>query len=179
MLRPLATIVAAILLSRPELAPEEASRWAAVVRSEAQARGFDPLSLVALVHTESGWNPAAVSPSAEDYGLGQVRARFVGACKHDADPLNDPSAECRAVKESLLDPEQNLRVVAQLITDNRKLCLEQTKSAALPRWLASYQGLNFPKQRRWCVPGEKTWKVVRYRELLLREAQKPKPPAKR
>ena len=69
--------------------------------------------------------------------------------------------------------------MAQLVTDNGKLGREKSKSAALPRWLASYQGLNFPKQKRWCVPGEKTWKVVKYRELLLREAQKPKPPAKR
>ncbi len=179
MLRPIATIVAAVLLSRPELAPDEAARWAAIVQAEAKARGFDPLSMVALVHSESGWHPGVVSPSAEDYGLGQVRARFVGACKKDADPVHSPSPACRAVKESLLDPEQNLRVVAQLITDNRKLCLEKAKSAALPRWLASYQGLNFPKQKRWCVPAEKTWKVVKYRELLLKEAQKPKPPAKR
>ncbi|MBI3200430.1 MAG: transglycosylase SLT domain-containing protein [Myxococcales bacterium] len=179
MLRPIATIVAAVLLSRPELAPDEAARWAAIVQAEAKARGFDPLSMVALVHSESGWHPGVVSPSAEDYGLGQVRARFVGACKKDADPVHSPSPECRAVKESLLDPEQNLRVVAQLITDNRKLCLEKAKSSALPRWLASYQGLNFPKQKRWCVPAEKTWKVVKYRELLLKEAQKPKPPAKR
>lgn len=179
MLRPLAIIVSAILLSRPELAREEAERLAKVVQEEAKARSFDPLTMVAIVHAESGWQPATVSPNGEDYGLGQIRARFVGACKSDPDPLNAPSEACRAVKESLLDAEANLRTMAQLISENRKLCLAKTKSAALPRWLASYQGLNFPKQKRWCVPGEKTWRVIKYRDFLLREAGKPKPPAKR
>jgi hypothetical protein len=179
MFRPLAIIVSAILLSRPELAPEEAERFAKVVQSEAKDRGFDPLTAVAIVHSESGWHPGTVSSNGEDYGLGQIRARYVGACKGDTDPLSNPSAECRAVKESLLDAESNLHTMAQLISDNRKLCLEKTKSAALPRWLASYQGLNFPKQKRWCVPGEKTWQVIKYRDWLLREAGKRKPPAKR
>ena len=92
---------------------------------------------------------------------------------------SNPSAECQAVKDSLLDAETNLRMVAQLITDNQKLCLAKTKSAALPRWLASYQGLNFPKQKRWCVPGDKTWRVIKYRDILLSESRKPKAPAKR
>jgi len=179
MLRPLAVIASAILLSRPDLARDDAERFAKVVREEAKARGFDPLTMVAIVHSESGWHPGTVSPNREDYGLGQIRARFIGACKGDSDPLDAPSAECRAVKESLLDAETNLRAMAQLITDHRKICLEKAKSAALPRWLASYQGLNFPKQKRWCVPNEKTWRVIKYRDFLLREAGKPKPPAKR
>ncbi len=179
MLRPLAIIVSAILLSRPELARDEAERFAKIVQDEAKTRGFDPLTMVAIVHSESGWHPDVIAPNREDYGLGQIRARFVGACKNDADPRDDPSPECRAVKQSLLDAETNLRTMGQLISDNRKLCLDKAKSAALPRGLASYQGLNFPKQKRWCVPGEKTWRVIKSRERLLREAGKPTPPAKR
>lgn len=174
MFRPLAIIVSAILLSRPELAREEAEVFAKVVQAEAKTRGFDPLTMVAIVHNESGWRPETVSSNGEDYGLGQIRARFVGACKNDSDPLGSPSEACQAVKRSLLEAESNLRVMAQLITDNRKLCLEKAKSQALPRWLASYQGLNFPKQKRWCVPGDKTWKVIKYRDFLLREAGKKK-----
>ena len=49
MIRPLATIVAAILFSRPELAHDEAARYAKIVHEEAKARRFDPLTLVALV----------------------------------------------------------------------------------------------------------------------------------
>lgn len=166
MLRPLATIVAAILLTRPDMPQEQAERYASIVREEARTRNFDPLTAVAIVHFESGWNPAVVSDNGEDYGLGQVRARFIGACKDDADPLNAPSPECKAVKQSLLDAETNLHTMARLISENKKLCLARAKSAALPRWLASYQGLNFPKQHKWCAPGEKTWKVVKYRSFL-------------
>jgi hypothetical protein len=173
MLRPVATIVSAILLSRPAMDPEQAEHFAKVLQTEAKEHGFDPLTVVAMVHFESGWNPAVVSQNGEDYGLGQVRARFIGACRDDTDPLTSPSAECQAVKRSLLEAETNLRTVAQIITDSRKLCLEKTGSAALPRWLASYQGLNFPSKRRWCQPGEKTWRVIKYRNWLLSKVVKP------
>ena len=178
MLRPLAMIVAAILLTRPEMPKEQAEGFARVLRDEARARNFDPLTAVAMVHFESGWHPEVVSANGEDYGLGQVRARFIGACKDDADPLDAPSPECKAVKQSLLDAETNLRAMAQLISDNKKLCLARVKSAALPRWLASYQGLNFPKQKKWCAPGDKTWKVVQYRSYLERTLTAKKPAVK-
>jgi hypothetical protein len=179
VIRPLAIIASAILLSRPELAREQAERYAKVVQEEAKARGFDPLTMVAIVHTESGWHPEVVSQNGEDYGLGQIRARYVGACKSDPDPRDAPGPACRAAKESLLEAETNLRLMAQLITDHRKLCREKARSAALPRWLASYQGLNFPKQNRWCVPGAKTWSVIKYHAKLVREAGKQKPPPPR
>ena len=178
MLRPLAMIVAAILLTRPEMRQEHAERFASVLRDEAKARNFDPLTAVAIVHFESGWNPGVVSENGEDYGLGQVRARFIGACEDDADPLNSPSPECKAVKQSLLDAETNLHTMSMLISENKKLCLARVKSAALPRWLASYQGLNFPKQKKWCAPGEKTWKVVKCRSYLERTLTARKPAAK-
>jgi len=177
VLRPLATIVTAILLSRPEMPREEAERYARVVQEEAKTRDFDPLTAVAIIHFESGWVPSVVSADGEDYGLGQIRARYVGACRNDDDPLSAPSAECQQVKQSLLDAESNLRTMGQVISENKKLCFTKTHSNQLSRWLASYQGLNFPKQRRWCVPGEKTWRVVRYRDFLLRETAK-RPTAK-
>jgi hypothetical protein len=186
MLRSLAIIVAAISLSRPGIDQDQAQRYAKVLQEEGRARHFDPLTAVAIVHFESGWHPEVISDNGEDYGLGQIRARYVGACRKDSDPKDSPSEECRALKQSLLDAETNLRTMAQLITNNRKLCLEKTKSAALPRWLASYQGLNFPKQGKWCQPGDKTRQVIRYRQWLINElskskgqaAKNPKAPAK-
>ena len=177
MVRSIALIVAAITLSRPDVEPEAAERYAKVLQEEGKKRGFDPLTAVALVHFESGWRPDVISPNREDYGLGQVRARHLGVCRKDSDPRDNPSAECKALKESLLDAETNLRAMSQIISDSRKLCLEKTKSAALPRWLASYQGLNFPKQGKWCQPREKTWRVIRYRSWLIQELAKKKPPA--
>lgn len=172
MLRPLAVVVAGILLSRPDLPPEQAERLGRVLQREAQEHDFDPLTGIAMIHFESGWRADAISPNGEDYGLGQIRARFIGACRQDRDPLHGPSAECQAVKSSLLDPEKNLEVMAELISNSRALCRKKAGSVALSRWLAAYQGLNFPKQRRWCQPGPKTWRVIQYRGWLLRELPK-------
>jgi len=176
MVRPVWLVVAAILLSRPELPREEAERYARVLVEEATARDFDPFTGVAIIHHESGWYPDAISRSGEDYGLGQIRARYVGACRHDRDPVRAPSAACRAEQARLLDGEQNIRQMAELITRNRELCQEKVGSAAFPRWLASYQGRNYPRQGRWCQPGKATHEVIAYRRWLIDELAHAKPP---
>jgi hypothetical protein len=167
MLRPIAVIVSAILMSRPGMPVADAERYARVLQAEAKEHGFDPFTGVAIIHFESGWQPQAISANREDYGLGQIRARYVGACKNDEDPLGNPSEECRKVKQALLDAETNIRTMAELITNNRKLCTQKTGTAYFHQWLASYQGLNFPKQKRWCSPKKKTWQVIEYRKKLI------------
>jgi hypothetical protein len=107
--------------------------------------------------------------------LAQIRARYIGACRDDADPVTRPSAKCRAVKRALLDPENNIRTMSTLIANNRKLCKQKTGSAQFHQWLASYQGLNFPKQNRWCVPKRKTWDVIAYQKKLVRELTRKRP----
>lgn len=170
MVRPLAVLLAAILMSRPELAREDATRWAEVLREEARDRDFDPLTIVSLVHHESGWHPERVSRSGEDFGLGQIRARYLPGCRRDSDPVRRPTEACRRVQESLLDPVENLREISRLVGLHRELCRRKAGSASVERWLASYQGRNYPKQKRWCVPGERTREILRYRAKLIREA---------
>lgn len=170
MLRPVAVIVAAILMSRPELPREDATRWAEVLRDEARARDFDPLTVVSLVHHESGWHPTRISPSGEDFGLGQIRARYLEPCRKDEDPVRRPSEACKRLQETLLEPEANLRTIARLVLLHRGICRKKAGSAAVDRWLASYQGRNYPRKKRWCVPGERTRKILEYRAKLIREA---------
>lgn len=170
MVRALAVIVAAIRLSRPDLTERDVTPWAETLREVARGADFDPLSAVAIVHVESGWHPEVVSANGEDFGLGQIRARYVGACRDDEDPRDHPSEACAEQKRALLDPIANLRQVGVAIQTARKLCRERARTTAFPRWVAAYQGRNYPKQNRWCVPGDKTWTVVRHRERLLREA---------
>ncbi len=167
MFRALKLIVTAILMSRPGMPAAEATRYARVLQDEGVKRAFDPLTAVAIVHFETRWRPGLVSPDGEDYGLGQIRARFVGACRSDDDPLGHPSDACRAAKASLLAGETNLRRMAVIITANRELCKEKTGRDDLPRWLAGYEGLNFPGRDRWCAPIDKTWQVVEYRKKLV------------
>jgi hypothetical protein len=145
----------------------EATRYARVLSEEAVKRAFDPLTGVAIIHFETRWRPGLVSPDGEDYGLGQIRGRFLSACRGDADPVGDPSEGCKAAKATLLVGETNIRRMAAIITANRGLCKEKTGNADLPRWLAGYEGLSSPARDRWCAPGPKTWRVVAYRQQLV------------
>ncbi len=168
MVRPVAIIVAAIMLSRPQMPREEAVEFAKVLNAVAKEHNFDPLTGVAIVHYESGWRPEVVSPNGEDHGLGQIRARYIGACRKDEDPVNAPSEACKAVKKSLLEAETNLQTMGQLITNNRKLCKKKTGTAWFPQWLASYQGKNHPKRNHWCKADKATHRVIRYRLHLIK-----------
>ena len=67
MIRPLAVIVSAILLSRPTMPVTEAARYARVLNEEAQKHAFDPLTAVAIVHFESRWQPGRISPDGEGW----------------------------------------------------------------------------------------------------------------
>jgi len=180
MIRSVALLVSAIAVSRPGISTREATVYAHVLNEVGAARGFDPLTAVAIIHFETRWQPTQVSPDGEDYGLGQVRARYVGACRSDADPLNAPSEACMAVKRSLLDGTTNIRRMGEIIAANRQLCLKKTGSAAPARWLAGYQGRNFPSSHKWCQPDEKAWRVLAYSRELLASLSKGKarPPAK-
>jgi hypothetical protein len=167
--RSLATIVLAIRFGHPDVSEEEATRYATALQMEAQQNDFDPLTGVAIIHRESRFHPRAISRDGEDYGLAQIRARFIGACKKDKEPKRSPSAECRAVKERLLDPEENIRVMGQFITKHRKLCKQKVGHASLLGWLASYQGSNSIKLNRWCTPSDGAYTVIKYRDRLMRE----------
>jgi Transglycosylase SLT domain len=169
VLRSIATIAVAIRFGHPDVSEEDATRYAVALQAEAERNQFDPLTGVAIIHRESRFHAGAVSRDGEDYGLAQVRARYVGACKNDRDPRRRPSAACQAVKLALLDPVENIRVMSELIAGHRKLCRQKVGSASLQGWLASYQGSNSAKNNRWCSPSEGALTVVKYRDRLARE----------
>jgi hypothetical protein len=174
--RPIQIIVNAILLSRPTMPIAEANRYAHVLQDEAVKYSYDPLTAVSIIHFESRWYPGAVSRDGEDFGLGQVRARWYGACRKDADPVHAPSPGCQGTKASLLNGENNLRRMSVIIAANRELCKEKAGKANLPQWLAGYEGYNIPSRDRWCAPGSKTWQVVEYRKQLIAQLAPPPPP---
>lgn len=172
MFRSIAAIALAIRSIAPNVSEEDANRYAAALQVEAERHDFDPLTGVAIIHHESRFTPRAISPDKEDFGLGQIRARHFGACKKDRDPKLRPSAGCRAVKERLLEPEENIRVMAELITSHRKICKQKVGNVRFQSWLASYQGRNSIKENRWCVPADGTFKVIRLRDRLAREVER-------
>lgn len=172
MLRSLHVIVAAIQLSQPRVSSDDAERFATALREQAKRHDFDPFTGVAVIFHESSFNPKAVSKNGEDYGLAQIRARYIGGCKDSPNPVESPSAACVAQKQRLLQPEENIRIMAELITRHRDLCQRKVGSTKLPHWLASYQGRNDPRSKRWCKPGKGTWKIVEYRRYLIQELYK-------
>ncbi len=174
MFRPITVIVAALQLARPGISQDESLRYATALQNEAKEHGFDPLTGVALIQRESRWQPGVISPDGEDHGLAQIRARFIGACRSDPDPVHAPSEACKAVKRSLLDGVYNIRVMATLITRNREFCKAKTGTALFDQWLASYEGRNYPGQDRWCQATDATREVIRYRAWLLSKVAEPK-----
>lgn len=175
MIRPIAILVAAMQLSRPGIPKEEAGRYARVLNEVASARGFDPLVAVAIVHFETQWRPALVSADGEDYGLGQVRARYLAACRDDVDPVNAPSEACQRAKEALKDGATNLRRMGSIIEANIDFCKARTGSGKLERWLSGYQGYGDTERGIYCKPGEKTFQVIGYyNELVNKLAPPPK-----
>ena len=169
VLRSIPLIVAAIEMTRPGVSKEEATRYATTLQEVAREHDFDPFSVVAIVHYESAWLPHVVSRNGRYFGLGQIAARYIGACRGDADPIHNPSDGCKQVKVMLVDGEANLRQMGEIITRSRKLCKKKTGTAWFHQWLAAYQGRNYPKKKKWCQPGKQTWRVIEYRKKLIRE----------
>ena len=141
----LAIILAALHLANPQLSKPVQRNLAHAISIEAERAHIDPLLMISVFWHESGVRAGAVSKDGEDYGLGQIRARYIGACRKDADPVNHPSQACLAVKSSLLNPNYNVRTTAQVIAKWRTTCREATGTKALAhRWLSGYAGESRP-----------------------------------
>lgn len=179
VLRAVHLLVAAMRLSRPELGDNEAQIYAASLNQMALRADIDPLLAVAIVHHESHWYPARVSEDGEDYGLGQVRARYLSPCREDEDPLWAPSEACQQAKQTMLVGTINLRRMGAIIEANKLLCKAKIGSDRDPHWLAGYQGLSRPAQNRWCQPGQVTRDVLDYYDGLLQRFALRRPPAPR
>jgi hypothetical protein len=173
LVRTIAVLVAAISMSRPSIPKEEATRYAKILNEIASKNGFDPLLAVAMIHYESHWIPSVASEDGEDFGLGQVRARFIGACKTDEDPLAAPSDACKAVKTNLLVGETNLRAMGGIIAANKKMCADKRGKDKAEYWIAGYQGLSQPERNKYCVPGPTTTRVLDYHKDLLAQLVSP------
>jgi hypothetical protein len=138
----------AILLCNPGRG--QADSYATLLHRESIRHGFDAMTATALICHESRWSSGAASRDGEDYGLGQIRARYIGGCKGDLDPVRNPSDACLRTKGMLLDGESNLRLTADTIMRWKRLCRTKAGSASEKHWLAGYGGLSRPSQGTWC-----------------------------
>jgi hypothetical protein len=145
-----AALSIAILLCNPMLNHGTASSYGRMLDSESISHGFDGMTAASLICHESGWRAGAVSPDGEDYGLGQLRARYIGKCAGDFDPVRAPSPGCVATKAMLLDGATNIRLVADHIMRWKRLCRTRSGSGAAKHWLTGYGGLSRPSLGEWC-----------------------------
>lgn len=149
MVRTVAVVVAALLSLRPSVPAPAAQAWSKTIQKVAADRDIDPFTLLAIFWHESHLHPGVVSPDGEDFGLGQIRARYLKGCRRDMPAAKDMSASCMAVKARLMDPTYNIALVAKVITKKRAACREITgRSAKFHRWLAAYGGVTRSKGHR-------------------------------
>lgn len=143
-------IAAAIALCAPSMPHAQRVQYAKVIVSEAPKARVAPFDIVALVDGESTWNSRVVSSDGEYYGLGQVRVRYLPACKSDLDPIGNPSSACQAAKVRLLEGTNNLRLTVQLAGKWRKICQKQTGRQDQAYWMSGYKGHSNPSRGMVC-----------------------------
>ena len=140
--RSLSQVVRAVHEANPRLHPATARGWAKVIRDEARKRQFDPYTLIAIVHSETNFNPGAINnnpPREYSVGLSQINVLSYRACRPASTNLQ--SEKCRAIIDRLLVGDHNLRTAASLITSARGYCRRRTgKPALFARWLSVFQG---------------------------------------
>ena len=178
--RTLRAVIAGLEVAQPRMTKATRKHYAEIIRKEAIDHSFDPLTLIAIVHFESGFNPGLIHanpPREYSVGLSQINVLAMHrSCREDLS-----SDACGARIAALMDGAYNLKVAAALITANREHCRRRTgKPALFARWLSAFQGYDRrpgvtcnqrrDRRGRWRdlpVPSQ-TARVIRYRRSLLR-----------
>jgi hypothetical protein len=137
-------IAAAIELAAPSLPKAPRLEYAEIIARDATKAGLDPMDIVAIVGHESQFKKGALSKNHEDYGLGQLRARFLPACRFDKHPVKHPSRACRALQKKLLrDGSFNLHLTVRIAATWSEKCRTtsvKTETEAAAIWMAGYAG---------------------------------------
>jgi hypothetical protein len=180
VVRPVALIAAAIQVANPSLSDSTAKRYAEVIRVEAREHDYDPFTGIAIMWHETRVRAGAVGGTGgRCYGLAQICVQAIYPyCRGPG----FESAQCQARRSALLVPEENIRVMSDLITRWRAHCRRKTGLPALfHRWLSGFQGVDaatggtcgMKKGRRgWRdLPKHRiTTRVMEYRKKLIHEA---------
>jgi len=188
-------VAMAIGQSRPSLAYKTRAAWAKLLINTARKYDFDPFTGVAIIHNESRWRPDTVSVDGEDFGFGQVRARYLAGCRSDIPAAKDHSKSCAAIKARLLSPAYGIRSLGGAIAKWRKTCRKVTGKAALfRRWLHGYGGMGKIQNGRPVIlcgmkKSGKKWRdlplrkelrrIINYRKSLIKQARQWRKPPRR
>jgi hypothetical protein len=133
--RSLAAIVAALELAAPKFEP--AAHASEHLRALAIEHQLDPFTIIAVVRSESGWDPAAINRRTGALGLGQIMPSNYAECRQAPE-----SAECTKIKTDLLEWKYNLTETARTMARWRDFCGKKVGSRLAIHWLPGYQGLD-------------------------------------
>lgn len=143
------SIALAIKLSAPHVNDRISQQYAKVIYQQAIKKNISPLLVVAIARHESHWNSTLVSNDLEDYGLMQVRAKFISM----------PSAR-------LLDGSTNIMVGVSLIDSSREFCRNHLdREPEIAEFVSCYQG-SCGSKKKYCKPTNLSIKVVSYAQCL-------------
>lgn len=141
----LTTILLALQLSAPGLNDKITMNYAKVIQKQSIKKNIDPLIIISIIAHESHWNSRAISNDKNDYGLMQVRARFVTISP-----------------ERLLDGSTNIMVGSAFLDSSVKFCTKfLNREPLIEESLSCYQG-SCSSKRKMCKPTKKTKDVVDY-----------------
>lgn len=133
----LRAIIASLLFLHPAMPRERAVDYAKLVRRH-QTPQHDWALLVSLVHYESGWTSRVVNQHG-CVGLGQICVQSLyPECQGN---LLGGKA-CAGRMRRLMDPNENLRVVAQHMRRWQAYCRRKVGRGGLEEVLAGYQGVD-------------------------------------
>jgi hypothetical protein len=148
MIRSILFIKTAIGLVQPTMDDGLKTSYATILQQEAKQRGFDPLTVVAMVENESHWNSRLVGGlNNQCVGLGQHCLHIYDYCRE----TDYRGARCQEKKAWLLNGANNLRATSSAITKWRAYCRKRTgRSALFHRWLYGYQGHGYRDKTKEC-----------------------------
>jgi len=171
----------AIQVTAPSMPDATAEAYAEILQREGAKRGFDPITVVAIVENESHWNSHLVGGTDNKcVGLGQHCLQNYAYCRGSYE-----DSRCQAQKAYLLNGGNNLVATAQAISGWRKYCRRLTgRDPLVHRWLFGYQGHSVNNHAHQCGMRRTTrgWvdvpkpplvkRVLRRRAEILRAAQR-------
>lgn len=141
----IATIILALQLSAPGLNVKTTEYYAKTIYKQQVKLGVDPIETIAIAKHESHWNHTLVSPDLEDWGLMQVRSRYI----------KFPSSW-------LLEPGVNIRVGTSLMLSSQKFCTKWLgRKPTTQEWLSTYQG-----SKSICKSTNLSFKVESYSKCI-------------
>jgi hypothetical protein len=135
LIRPVAAILAALNVAAPSFPHKEAA--APYVQRLADDGDFDPITLIAYIESESGWDDGAIGRQGGELymGLGQARLRNYEACRTDLE-----APPCLVVANILLTWRFNLDQTAQAFVWARERCRDLVGSGAFVGWMQTVKG---------------------------------------